>query len=112
MRAGREDEVMASPSSPTPSRHAAPPRFTSFASSDAPRHRFGHDACTRDWRGMTELRVRFATDPASVPGARRFVRDGLASWGLAHLSDDVALCVTELAANSALHSAGSFMSVA
>jgi len=61
---------------------------------------------------MTELRVRFATDPASVPGARRFVRDGLASWGLAHLSDDVALCVTELAANSALHSAGSFMSVA
>ena len=61
---------------------------------------------------MTELRVRFATDPASVPGARRFVRDGLASWGLTHLSDDVGLCVTELAANSALHSAGSFMSVA
>src|SRR5512142_1289885 len=34
---------------------------------------------TRDDR---VLRVRFAADPASVPGARRFVADGLRAWGL------------------------------
>jgi len=60
---------------------------------------------------VTELRARFASVPASVPGARRFVTDGLAAWGLSALADDVALCLTELAANAALHSAGSFMSV-
>ncbi|MGH3361786.1 MAG: ATP-binding protein [Nocardioides sp.] len=60
---------------------------------------------------MTELRARFAAEPASVPGARRFVADGLRSWGMAHLVDDVALCVTELGANAALHGAAAFMSV-
>jgi anti-sigma regulatory factor (Ser/Thr protein kinase) len=59
----------------------------------------------------TELRARFAALPASVPGARRFVSDGLRSWGLETLVDDVALSLTELAANAALHSAASFMTV-
>jgi len=49
--------------------------------------------------------------PASVPAARRFVTDGLRSWGLEALIDDVALGLTELAANAALHSAASFMVV-
>jgi hypothetical protein len=49
--------------------------------------------------------------PASVPGARLFVTDGLRSWELEALVDDVALCLTELAANAALHSAASFMTV-
>lgn len=60
---------------------------------------------------MTVLSARFAAEPASVPGARHFVTDGLKAWGLTHLVDDVALCITELGANAALHSAAAFMSV-
>jgi anti-sigma regulatory factor (Ser/Thr protein kinase) len=60
---------------------------------------------------VTKLRARFAAEPASVPGARRFVSDGLRSWGMTHLVDDIALCVTELGANAALHGAAAFMSV-
>jgi anti-sigma regulatory factor (Ser/Thr protein kinase) len=60
---------------------------------------------------IMELRVRLAADPASVPGARRFVADGLHSWGLAELVDDTTLCVSELAGNAALHSASTFMEV-
>lgn len=59
-----------------------------------------------------ELRVRLAADPVSVSGARRFVSDALAAWDLAHLTDDAALCVSELAGNAALHSASTFMEVA
>lgn len=57
------------------------------------------------------LRVRLTADPASVPGARRFVMDALVSWGHHELVDVGALCVSELTGNAAVHSAATFMEV-
>lgn len=58
------------------------------------------------------LRVRFAADPVSVSAARRFVTDGLVSWGRRALIDTATLCVSELAGNAALHASSTFMEVA
>ena len=66
---------------------------------------------TRSGVPTARLQVRFAADPASVPGARRFVVDGLHAWGLDELADDAALCISELAGNAALHSVSTFMRV-
>ena len=51
-------------------------------------------------------RGSWPAEAASVPAARRLVRDHLAAHGLVQLCDDAALLVTELVANVVLHVGG------
>lgn len=46
-----------------------------------------------------------------MPGARRFIVDGLTDWGKGELADVAELVVSELAGNAALHSDARFMYV-
>jgi CheY-like chemotaxis protein/anti-sigma regulatory factor (Ser/Thr protein kinase) len=52
--------------------------------------------------------ARFACDVHTVPLARDFVRRCLEDWGAAHVVDEAALVVTELAANAVLHAASPY----
>lgn len=57
------------------------------------------------------LRLSLTAEPVSVPAARRFVADGLSTWGRNDLMDDATLCVSELASNAALHTSSTFMHI-
>jgi anti-sigma regulatory factor (Ser/Thr protein kinase) len=59
--------------------------------------------------GARRLSVRLAADPGGVPGARRFVVEGVTAWGCEPMADVAELVVSELAANAALHSGARFM---
>ncbi|WP_078843911.1 ATP-binding protein [Streptomyces albus] len=54
---------------------------------------------------MSELMTQkyFDARPRSVSLARKFTTATLASWGLDGLTDDVRLCVSELATNALVH---------
>ncbi|MFD4543714.1 ATP-binding protein [Streptomyces bauhiniae] len=58
--------------------------------------------------GYTETLPR---QPESAALARRLARIALTTWGLAHLTDDAALLVSELAANAVRHAQRDFIRV-
>ncbi|MGH3327645.1 MAG: ATP-binding protein [Streptomycetales bacterium] len=53
----------------------------------------------------TPATQRFPRDLPSVRGARSFVRDILTAWNLIDRTDEVLLCVSELASNAIRHGA-------
>jgi anti-sigma regulatory factor (Ser/Thr protein kinase) len=57
------------------------------------------------------LHVRLAADAASVAGVRRFVSDGLDSWGDGRFAEAAELVASELTTNVALHAGAEFMYV-
>ena len=57
---------------------------------------------------MSSERLTLPAHPASVPMARRFVRERLDGWGLEHLVDTVTMLVSELATNAVLHARTAF----
>ena len=57
------------------------------------------------------LHVRLAADAASVSGVRRFVSDGLDSWGDGRFAEAAELVASELTTNVALHAGAEFMYV-
>ncbi|MCO5973271.1 ATP-binding protein [Actinoallomurus soli] len=61
-----------------------------------PPARMGSDAMTRDLAAL----------PESVREAREFTRDGLRTWGLAAMYDDVGLVVSELVTNAIRYAVG------
>ena len=52
--------------------------------------------------------VRFPSQPASVPAARRFVTELLVDAGASALLEDARLLISELAANAVLHAGTDF----
>lgn len=57
------------------------------------------------------LHVRLAADAASVAGVRRFIADGLDSWGDGRFAEAAELVASELTTNVALHAGAEFMYV-
>ena len=64
-----------------------------------------------DGASVDSWSVRLAADPGGVPGARRFVVEGVSAWGFDPLAESAELVVSELAGNAALHSGARFMYV-
>jgi hypothetical protein len=64
-----------------------------------------------DGASVDSWSVRLAADPGGVPGARRFVVEGVNAWGFDPLVESAELVVSELAGNAALHSGARFMYV-
>lgn len=57
-------------------------------------------------RDERQAEVLLPGQPASVPAARRFVRQALTSWGEDAVLDDAMLVVSELITNAVLHAQG------
>lgn len=76
-------------------------------SSDLPRHLDTALTALTARRGPT-VSFTVAPDPESVTAARHFAVSRLTEWGVAELTDDVGLVVSELVTNALRHSGGTF----
>ena len=59
-----------------------------------------------------EGRVRFVSRPSSIPAARTWLAERIATWGRPEAREDVLLAASELSANAMLHSGGPYFEVA